>query len=224
MPASRAWVTSRAISAAAGAAASGGSSGPVRRTPIRLLISDRACRPMSADLCQGLARPFGCGVERVSAPVGLRHHHAEVVGDNVVQLPGDAGTLGRRGDLRLGISLPFGPDGALFHPGKAGAPVRHRSPSTHAVTGAINVDHAGHESERQQVRSARQVREFHRVTAAANTTMQAARRAARSAWAGGRDGVQQHQDPGVGERRLQRAVGEGQPDADDYLGDTDGQR
>jgi hypothetical protein len=36
-------------------------------------------------------------------PGGVQHDHAEVVGDDVVQFPGDPGPLGRRGLLGLAL-------------------------------------------------------------------------------------------------------------------------
>ena len=43
-----------------------------------------------------------------------------------MQLPRDAGAFGRGGDLRLGVTLPLGPDGAFLQRGGVGPPVAHR--------------------------------------------------------------------------------------------------
>ena len=63
------------------------------------------------DFLQGRrVRPARC-----PRPGGVQHDHAEVVGDDVVQFPGDPGPLGRRGLLGLALQrrAPRGEPGGL---------------------------------------------------------------------------------------------------------------
>ena len=69
-----------------------------------------------AGLGDGAERPGrrrGVGVGRVPAAVGLRDHHGERVGDDVVHLPGDPGAFGRGRDLGLLVALDLEPLGAV---------------------------------------------------------------------------------------------------------------
>ena len=90
----------------------------------------------AAGLGDGAERPGrrgGVGVGGVPAAVGLRDHHGERVGDDVVHLAGDAGALGRGRDLGLLVALDLEPLGAVdaaprSSPGATGGP--GRTPST----------------------------------------------------------------------------------------------
>ena len=71
------------------------------------------------------AGPFRVAVQRVSGAVGLDHHDADVVSDHVVQFPGDPGSLGRGGDLGLGVGLPLQPGRAFLQGRVVRTPVAH---------------------------------------------------------------------------------------------------
>ena len=143
--------------------------------------------------------------------------------DHVMQLPGDARALGRGGDLGLRVPLAFGPDGAFLQRGGVGPPVAHRVAEHPRAHRGQQVEQAGHEEELGVVGlvPARVVPYGH------GQEQHHARRQRRQRdppWPFGRDGVEQDQDGGIGERGLQRAAGERRPDADDHLSGADGER
>jgi hypothetical protein len=81
--------------------------------------------PGVRDRGQRLGHPIRVGAQHVARPVGLHHHHADVVRDHVVQLAGDPGPLGGRGDQGLLVALALQPGRAVFQRGQVRAPVAH---------------------------------------------------------------------------------------------------
>ena len=175
----------------------------------------------AADLGQGLARLRGCGIKSVGAPVGLRHHDAEVVRDHVVQLAGDTGALGRGGDLRLGIPFPFGADGAFLQPGEVGAPVPDQVAERPGAHRSQEIEHADQEEELHRVHSPLRSRVPPRDRSHEQRHARGQGRQRDSPGPFGRDGVEQDQDAEVGKRGLQRAFGELCRGADGHLSGTD---
>jgi hypothetical protein len=82
--------------------------------------------PGARDRAQRFAGPLRRAVQRVSRPVRLHHHDADVVRDDVVQLAGDPGPLGGRGHLGLRVAFPLQAGGAVLQRGVVAAPVTHR--------------------------------------------------------------------------------------------------
>ena len=98
----------------------------LRSTPSMRRISASACRPVPAMAASAWRARSGDAVQRVGGPVGLHHHHAHVVRDDVVQFPGDPGPLGGRRDLGLGVTFGLQPGGPVLQRGVVAAPVAHR--------------------------------------------------------------------------------------------------
>ena len=106
-----------------------GGSEPPRSTPSSRRMSVSAARPVSAMVPSARVAARGVGVGGVPAAVGLRDHHGQRVGDDVVHLPGDAGALGRGRDLRLLVALDLEPlargrRGPRSSPGVTAGPAR----------------------------------------------------------------------------------------------------
>ena len=99
-----------------GCGASSTSSPSRRIAPSRRRISASAVRPVSStpwSASASSAERFG---KLVTDGTDLKHHHADGVGDDVVELAGDACALLRDRDPRRRISLPLGVVGALLPP------------------------------------------------------------------------------------------------------------
>jgi hypothetical protein len=99
----------------------------------------------SEDPAQRPAGPFRVAVQRVSGAVGLDHHDADVVSDHVVQFPGDPGSLGRGGDLGLGVGLPLQPGRAFLQGRVVRTPVAHGVTEHPGDQRGPAEDHQGHD-------------------------------------------------------------------------------
>jgi len=82
----------------------------------------------AGDRGQRLPRLLRRRLERERGPIGLYHHHAHVVRDDVVQFAGDPGALGGDRDLSPRVALAFGPRGPFLEPPVVAAPPLHRVP------------------------------------------------------------------------------------------------
>ena len=82
----------------------------------------------AGDCAERLRGSLGGPHGGVPAAVGEADDHRQVVRDDVVHLAGDAGTLGRRRELRLRVAFSLGPAGPLLQPRVMRAPVPYGVP------------------------------------------------------------------------------------------------
>ena len=108
---------------------------------------DQGLAAGGGDRLEGPGRPARVALARHRAGLGLDHHHADVVGDHVVELAGDAGPLG--GDRPLGLDGPLAlqPQGPLGQLGGQGAldpgPVAQQPRPGQGERGEGGVDQVG---------------------------------------------------------------------------------
>jgi hypothetical protein len=108
---------------------------------------DQGLAPGGRDRLEGAGRPGRFGRHRHRAGLGLHHHHADVVGDHVVQLAGDPGALGGHRPAGVLGPVPFQPRGPLLelggqrplHPG----PVAQHPRAGQGERDEGGVDHVG---------------------------------------------------------------------------------
>ena len=67
--------------------------------------SARASRPGAGDVAERLLGQRGIGIDRIRRAVRLDDHHADRVGDDIVEFAGDSGSF--RGHRILGTPIPF---------------------------------------------------------------------------------------------------------------------
>ena len=85
-------------------------------------MSVSACRPVAAIASSAPVRRLGIGLAGVAAAVGLGDDHREGVRDDVVQLAGDPGALGRGGQPHLLVALQLEQLGPLLERGQPQQP------------------------------------------------------------------------------------------------------
>ena len=99
--------------------------GSSRSTPSMRRMSVSAWRPGARDLVHHLGGACGVRGLRRGGGVGQRHHHLDVVRDDVVHLPRDAGPLRRRGQRRLLVPFDLQALGPLGQPVELAAQGAH---------------------------------------------------------------------------------------------------
>ena len=93
------------------------------------------------EFLEALAGLLRAGVEEVGGDRGLRVGQGDLMGHQVVQLPGDAHPFLGHASARLAVPALLGPQGPLLHGRQIGPPVLHRAP-----------EHPGHQWERRHRR------------------------------------------------------------------------
>jgi hypothetical protein len=93
-------------------------------------MSDRAARPVAETASIAVAALSGWAASANRAPSAKGGHHDHVMGEDVVHLAGDTGPLGRGGDRRLLVAVPFEAFGAVAQQVEVARRVRTFRPST----------------------------------------------------------------------------------------------
>src|SRR5262249_43700641 len=114
--------SSRVRSGTGARAAAGSSPGRWRSTPRSRRECASATPPGSRHAAHDLGGPFRRAGRRGGRRLAQGDHDGQVMGYDVVHLPGDPGAFGGRGERALLIALAFQPVSAVAQFGEVGAP------------------------------------------------------------------------------------------------------